>query len=127
MQTSTTPFVYRCLVHRVVDGDTVVADVDLGFGIWMRDVTFRMYGINAPEMKGASRESGITSRVRLAEMFGFKDSLLGCCDCIVVTRKDKREKYGRMLGEFYVAGDSASVNSGMVACGYAVSYMSDSV
>ena len=40
---------YNCKMVRVVDGDTVDVDIDLGFGIWMRNQRIRMYGIDTPE------------------------------------------------------------------------------
>ena len=39
----------RC--WRVVDGDTVDVDIDLGFGTWMRKQRIRMYGIDTPESR----------------------------------------------------------------------------
>ena len=40
---------YRCKIVRVVDGDTVDVDIDLGFGIWMHKERVRLYGIDTPE------------------------------------------------------------------------------
>ena len=42
---------YNCKMVRVVDGDTVDVDIDLGFGVWMRNQRIRMYGIDAPESR----------------------------------------------------------------------------
>ena len=99
----------------------VVCDVDLGFGVWMKGVVFRMYGINAPEMKGLSREKGLASKAYLEDIFEHSGSL----GCTVVTYKDKREKYGRMLGEFYVGDEMWSVNSQMIDAGMAIKFMGD--
>ena len=42
---------YRCTIRRVVDGDTVDVDIDLGFGIWVRNERVRLYGIDTPESR----------------------------------------------------------------------------
>ena len=42
---------YRCKILRVVDGDTVDVDIDLGFGVWMHKQRIRMYGIDTPESR----------------------------------------------------------------------------
>lgn len=41
---------YRALVVRIIDGDTIVCDVDLGFFVWVRNVKIRLSGINAFEL-----------------------------------------------------------------------------
>ena len=42
---------YRCQILRVVDGDTVDIDIDLGFGVWMRKQRVRLYGVDTPESR----------------------------------------------------------------------------
>ena len=42
---------YKCTMLRVVDGDTVDVDIDLGFGVWMRKQRIRLYGIDTPESR----------------------------------------------------------------------------
>ncbi len=42
---------YRANLCDVVDGDTVDVDIDLGFGIWMRDERVRIMGIDTPESR----------------------------------------------------------------------------
>ena len=44
-------FEYKCKVTNVVDGDTVDVDIDLGFGVWLRDQRIRLYGIDTPESR----------------------------------------------------------------------------
>ena len=39
---------YRCLVRRVVDGDTIDVDIDCGFGIWLKNQRIRLVGIDTP-------------------------------------------------------------------------------
>ena len=42
---------YRCEITRVVDGDTVDVDIDLGFGVWLRDERVRLVGVDTPESR----------------------------------------------------------------------------
>lgn len=58
-------YVYRGRVARVVDGDTVLFDVDLGFGLWLHDQSFRLRGLNAREhsMPGGREAADNLARV----------------------------------------------------------------
>ena len=42
---------YRCVILRVVDGDTADVDIDMGFGVWFRKQRIRFYGIDTPESR----------------------------------------------------------------------------
>ena len=42
---------YKCTIDRVVDGDTVDVDIDLGFGVWLKKQRIRLYGIDTPESR----------------------------------------------------------------------------
>ena len=42
---------YKCKMVKVVDGDTIDVDIDLGFGVWMRNQRIRMHGIDTPESR----------------------------------------------------------------------------
>ena len=44
-------FEYKCKMVKVVDGDTVDVDIDLGFGVWLRKQRIRLYGIDTPESR----------------------------------------------------------------------------
>ena len=83
---------YKAIITDVFDGDTITADIDLGFDVWIRGTKIRLYGIDAPEMKGASKEDGKISRDWL------RSQVLESEEITIRTIKDKREKYGRMLG-----------------------------
>ena len=47
---------YKCKILRIVDGDTVDVDVDLGFGIWMHKERVRLLGIDTPESRTRDKE-----------------------------------------------------------------------
>lgn len=102
---------YTAQIIRVVDGDTVWLDVDLGFDVRRKD-SFRLYGINAPEMR---TPEGIPARDHLIQLLANGNSLR------LNTHKDRREKYGRYLATLWVGG--INVNEQMVADGYAVAYL----
>ena len=104
---------YRAIVKSVHDGDTFTVDIDLGFGVWFKDQNIRLYGINAPEVKGEFRSLGFTSRDRLSELTINKEIILE-------TIKDKKEKYGRWLGIVLV--DGKNVNDLLVEEGFAKRY-----
>ena len=42
---------YSCTIRKVVDGDTVDVDIDLGFGIWMKKQRIRLFGMDTPESR----------------------------------------------------------------------------
>ena len=90
---------YRCTIKRVVDGDTVDIDIDLGFGIWVHNERVRLYGIDTPESRTRDLEekkAGIYAK-QCVEAFlpvGSSQTLK--------TYKDKVGKYGRILGEFII-------------------------
>jgi micrococcal nuclease len=101
---------YKATITSVHDGDTITADVDLGFHVWINDEKFRLMGIDAPELPGAA---GVAARDALAKR------ILGR-EMIICTVKDRREKFGRYLVRVY-DGDEL-LNDWMVANGYAVPY-----
>ena len=90
---------YRCKILRVVDGDTVDVDIDLGFGVWMDKERVRIYGLDTPESR---------TRDKVEKVFGnyakqiVKDWLPTGSIQKLVTEKDKSGKYGRILGRFKI-------------------------
>ena len=61
-------YTYKASVTRVVDGDTVIVDIDLGFGVWLREQSVRLAKINAPEMKVTTRLAGIAAKDFLSKL-----------------------------------------------------------
>ena len=90
---------YNCTIRRVVDGDTVDVDIDLGFGIWVHNERVRLYGIDTPESRTRDLEE------KKAGLFA-KDVVLHYLPegskQVLRTHKDKVGKYGRVLGEFLI-------------------------
>lgn len=98
---------YAAKLVRVIDGDTVVMDLDLGFNEWRVGQPYRLARINAPEMPTAA---GVASKEALAQRVN------GVGAFVVAT--SKADKYGRWLAELYA--DNANVNDWLVANGHAV-------
>jgi len=101
----------KCI--RVIDGDTIICDIDLGFHIVHRNIVFRLKGINAPEVRGTNKQKGIKSTAWLRDKILQKIITLE-------THKDKKGKYGRYLAIVYC--DGANVNQEMVCKGLAKIY-----
>lgn len=103
---------YACIVKRIIDGDTVVLDIDLGFDIFLNDQHVRIHGIDAPESRSSDRiekEFGKLTTQRVKELLPVGEKF------IVKTIYDKTEKYGRILGDLYFqSGDHSGSSLGEV-------------
>jgi len=113
MPTSPELYTYRAFVTKVYDGDTVTVDVDLGWSVVIKKQKIRLLGINAPEVRGSSRSSGIISRDALRSRILNKKVTLK-------TFKDKKGKFGRWLGEIWI--DDECINDWLLNEGYASKY-----
>ncbi len=119
-------YTYDGTCVRVIDGDTVVLrlaktftlDVDFGFHVKdtmaltkSAEITFRLNGINTPEVVGASKTAGLAAKTALEGMIVGKSLR-------VVSHKP--DKYGRWLADIYVQGETVNVNQRMIEGGFAV-------
>lgn len=106
---------YKARVVSVYDGDTVRVDIDLGLNTWIRNEPIRLSRINAPEVRGASREAGLKAR-------DFLRSLILKKQVFLQTLKDKKGKYGRYIGEIWLAdaGEYLNISDQMVKNGHAI-------
>ncbi len=102
---------YRAHVISVYDGDTITCDIDLGLGVWCRGEKIRLFGINAPEVRGEERPEGLSAR-------DYLRALIEGQDITVQTIKDRKGKYGRYLGIIFLGQDN--INDRLVDDGYAV-------
>jgi micrococcal nuclease len=114
------PYVYRIRsVHKVVDGDTIDADIDLGFDISLTK-RIRLAGIDTPESRTRDQEE---KKLGLEAKEWLKSHLKDAENIIIRTEKpDSTEKYGRIIGYLYVNGEETSLNSQMITEGYAWEY-----
>jgi micrococcal nuclease len=109
-------------VTKVVDGDTIDVDIDLGF-----DISFssrvRLAGIDTPESRTrdlAEKALGLEAKEYLKKALGDAKSVV-----IKTEKMNSSEKYGRILGWIYVNGDTVSLNDMMINDGYAWGYLGD--
>lgn len=100
---------YFATVERVIDGDTVVVVIDLGFSLYIKQVV-RLYGINAPEVVGASKPAGLTSK-------GWLEMMLPYGKMITIESVKPKDKYGRYLAVIHC--DGVNINDMAVAEGHA--------
>ena len=106
---------YNCEVKRVVDGDTVDVVIDLGFDIHYSS-RVRLYGIDTPESRTRNKDEkvrGIMSKEYLIDA-------LSEGQVVIKTHRDKKGKFGRVLGEMYVK--DTNINLTMVEECLAVKY-----
>jgi micrococcal nuclease len=112
------PYIYRVKqVLRVVDGDTIDADIDLGFDISLTK-RVRLSGVDTPE----SRTTDLKEKALGLEVKEWlKKKLDGKKNILIKTElPDSTEKYGRILGRLYV--DDVCLNDRMIDEGYAWEY-----
>jgi micrococcal nuclease len=110
---------YKTKLIRVVDGDTIDAEIDLGFGVFIRQ-RIRLYGIDTPESRTKDldeKERGLAAKARLVELLPR--------EFVVQTILNKRGKYGRVLGVLLIedaTGNVTNINDTLVTEGFAINY-----
>ena len=121
---------YRATVVKVIDGDTVDVDIDLGFGIILSDERVRIMGIDTPESRTrdkVEKKFGLAAKARLKSLLGKT--------CTLKTKinkngEDMKGKFGRILGDFDVYDATTDswkpVTQVMINEGHAVPYMGGS-
>lgn len=116
---------YDVVLLKAVDGDTVDVDIDLGFGMWLKDERVRIMGIDTPESRTSDKVEklfGLAAKARLKE-------LLHDGGVLVTTEEkngeDMRGKFGRILGDFKTP-DGKLVTEVMIAEGHCVPYFGGS-
>src|SRR6056300_1285725 len=117
-------------VLKVVDGDTVDVDIDLGFGVCLKDERVRIMGIDAPESRTSDRVEdlfGEAAKARLKELMKHGGKLITTEE---KHGEDMKGKFGRILGDFYVErfedGQKERVTDILVEEGHAVAYFGGS-
>ena len=109
-------------VSKVVDGDTIDVDIDLGF-----DISFssrvRLAGIDTPESRTTDK---IEKALGLESKEYLKKAIDASKTVVIKTEKmDSSEKYGRILGWVFLDGSEVSINQKMINDGYAWGYLGD--
>ena len=120
---------YDVVLLKCVDGDTVDVDIDLGFGVWLKDERVRIMGIDTPESRTRDKVEkvfGTAAKNRLKELLAEGGKL------ITTENKhgeDMKGKFGRILGDFYVEryeGEREKVTDIMIEEGHCVAYFGGS-
>lgn len=112
---------YRAHINRVVDGDTVDVDIELGFGVVLADERVRIMGIDTPESRTSDKVEkvfGLASKERLKSLLG-KTAILKTE--ISKDGEDMKGKFGRILGDF-LTDDGRRVTEILIEEGHAVKY-----
>lgn len=103
-------YTYKVIVNRVIDGDTLDIDVDLGFDVWVRGIIIRLNRINAYETRlgihtdARTKEKGLEAKKYLKTLLENKEA--------IITTLDTKEKFGRWLGEVYL--NDMNINDDLV-------------
>ena len=116
---------YDVHVVKVVDGDTVDVDIDLGFGVCLKDERVRIMGIDTPESRTSDKVEkvfGLAAKDRLYSLLEKDAKLITTED---KSGEDMKGKFGRILGDFR-AGDGRLVTEIMIAEGHCVPYFGGS-
>ena len=116
---------YDVVLLKSVDGDTVDVDIDLGFGVWLRNERVRIMGIDTPESRTSDEVEklfGKAAKERLKELLHE--------GAVLVTTEEKsgedmRGKFGRILGDFKMP-DGRMVTDVMISEGHCVAYFGGS-
>lgn len=124
------PYEYHAKVTEVVDGDTIVVDIDLGFDVKLTDQKVRLLGVDTPESRTSDK---VEKTFGLASKDFAKKFIESCVGKNVILRthiggdvdSDGREKFGRLLGEVVNPTTKSVLNDELINKGYAVRYMGE--
>ena len=108
---------YKVKIRRIVDGDTVDVDIDLGFDTILSKQRIRLYGIDTPESRTRDKEEKFYGK--LSAKF-LKEQCKNSSEIFLKTYLDKKGKFGRILGELIVEG--VNINKMMIEKYMAVEY-----
>ena len=121
---------YRCSVLKVVDGDTADVEIDLGFGIVLKDERVKLMGIDTPESRTSDKVEDLFGELAKARL---KELIAGKSGPILKTQinkdgEDMKGKFGRILGDFEVEknGERRMATDVLIEEGHAVAYFGGS-
>lgn len=115
---------YKAKVVRVIDGDTIVCDIGLGFDMWIRNEHVRLYGINAPEIRTKDvieKAAGLEAKSYVEDFLKLRENKV-----VLETIYDSGGKYGRTLAKVWVEDFDTdvliSLNEKLLDEGLAIGY-----
>lgn len=105
-------YYYAATITKIIDADTVDADVDLGFSI-IKTERLRLARVDAPEIRGSEREAGLEAKAWLSSQIPVGSK--------VMIRTEKSDSFGRYIAEIFVTsdGESFNINDELVKVGHA--------
>ncbi len=107
---------YLATVRRIIDGRTISADIDLGFGVWLHKTEIRLKDVVPPEMKGETKEEGLAALQYLQETLSDQERIL------VRTFYDPSGEYDGWLGVVSIWDEETaswlSVNDMIIEAGH---------
>ena len=112
---------YKVNILKVVDGDTVDVDIDLGLGVWLRNERVRIVGIDCPESRTADRIEkvfGEAAKQRVTSLLSSEATLISQ---ISKMGENMKGKFGRILGDFKTINDQI-ISTTLMEEGHAVAY-----
>lgn len=108
---------YKCILDRVVDGDTVDVHISLGFNVWLRHERVRLAGIDAP---------GTRTLDPIEKIFGFAAKQrvvdLTSLEGLVLISEQFQGKFGRILGDFRIQGEDKTLTEILLSEGHVIEY-----
>ena len=110
-------FTYNCRIAKIVDGDTIDVDIDLGFGIWKTNERIRLWQIDTPECRTRDKEEKKYGLI--AKNFVEQHLPIGKIFELQTLEKDK---FGRYLGAVFVK-NRLSINDMLLKANLAVKYV----
>jgi micrococcal nuclease len=118
------PYEYHAKVTNVVDGDTIVVDIDLGFNVVLSNQSVRLLGVDTPESRTSDK---IEKVFGLASKEYAKEFVENCKKQIILRthKSDDSEKFGRLLGEIINPESKEVLNNSLIEEGFAVKYLGE--
>jgi micrococcal nuclease len=113
---------YNCKIVRIIDGDTVDVDIDLGFAVWLKKQRIRLFGVDTPESRtrdALEKKFGI-----MAKNFVKGRLPVGSMQVLRTRMDDSRGKFGRILGEFVM--EDTTLNQLLIVTNNGVPYFGQS-
>lgn len=114
-------YTYKCTVTKVIDGDTIDVDIQLGFNVILYKQRVRLYGIDTPESRTRNLEE--KARGLLSKQYVLDNAPVGST---ITLESLGKGKFGRILGNIWSGGEEinpdTSINKRMCLEGFAVEY-----
>lgn len=98
---------YKAKVVKIIDGDTLDLDIDLGFDIW-HAIRVRLYGIDTPETRTSNVEEKHSGNLAKEYVKNWLDT--NGYDIVIQTFRGKAEKYGRILADVWNENSEKCLN-----------------